>query len=182
MKTLLLKSNTRAARLKFNRAVCLFAIICLNVNIAFAHKFYVSFAQVEWNAETKSLEIAVRVFSDDLELALQRAAKRDTISLDKTPDVDKLLLAYLQQRLEIENAKGARQQLLWVGKELNVDSVWLYVESPMPEGLSDAKARNSLFFELYPDQLNTMSFKQSDKRNDVSWKRGDALQAVFETK
>lgn len=150
------------------------------------HKFYVSLAQVEYNAETKSLEIAIRVFPDDLELALKRANNRN-VDLARTPDVDKLLLAYLQTHFEIQNAKGETQILQWVGKETEVDSTWLYLESPCPGGLTDARARNTLFFELYPEQANTINFKQAARKNDLTWRRssssgGGDWQKVFEAK
>ncbi len=149
----------------------------LSIQVA-AHKYYVSLTQAEYNDETKTLEIAVRVFADDLELALTRANKR-AVYLDKTTDVSTPILAYLQTRFEIQNAKGETQKFKWVGIETRVDSVWIYIETPMPEGLSGARARNSLFFELYPEQINTVNFKAGSKRFDFAWKSGDSWRTIF---
>jgi len=146
---------------------------------AAAHKYYVSLTQAEYNDETKTLEIAIRVFADDLELALTRAHKR-SIYLDKSPDAPPLVLAYLQEHFEIQNSKGERQKFKWVGMETKVDSVWIYVESGMPEGLDKARARNTLFFELYPEQTNTVNFKAGTRRYDFAWKSGDSWRTVFQ--
>lgn len=150
----------------------------LSIQVA-AHKYYVSLAQAEYNDQTKTLEIAVRVFADDLELALTRAEKR-AVYLDKTTDVSTLILAYLQTRFEIQNGKGETQKFKWIGIETKVDAVWIYIETPMPEGLTGARARNTLFFELYPEQLNTVNFKAGTKRFDFAWKSGDGWRTVFQ--
>ncbi len=153
-------------------------ILPLSIGVA-AHKYYVSLAQAEYNDETRTLEIAVRVFADDLELALTRLNKR-AVYLDKTPDASTLILAYLQTHFEIQNGKGETQKFKWVGIETKVDSVWIYIECPMPDGLTGARARNTLFFELYPEQINTVNFKAGTKRFDFAWKSGDGWRTIFQ--
>lgn len=166
--------------LKLTAIALAFVLMILPSSIGVAaHKYYVSLTQAEYNDETKTLEIAVRVFADDLELALTRANKR-AVYLDKTADVSNLILAYLQANFEIQNSKNETQKFKWVGIETKVDSVWIYIETAMPEGLGGARARNNLFFELYPEQINTVNFKAGTKRFDFAWKSGDGWRNVFQ--
>ena len=175
-----LTASRSSLTLKLNALALAFVLLSLPLSIQVAaHKYYVSLTQAEYNDETKTLEIAVRVFADDLELALTRADKR-AVYLDKTPDVSTRILAYLQTHFEIQNSKGETQKLKWVGMETKVDSVWIYIETAMPEGLSGARARNNLFFELYPEQINTVNFKAGTKRFDFAWKNGDNWRTVFQ--
>jgi hypothetical protein len=144
---------------------------------AAAHKFYTSLARVEYNAEGKSVEVSLRVFADDLELALTRRAGR-RVSLDRTEDADRLVLAYLRDTFEIKNRDGATKALKWVGMELRSGVALIYVEAEMPEGLAGARLRDQLLFELYEKQVNTVSVRYPGARADLVFVRGDGERAV----
>ena len=142
-----------------------------------AHKYYTSLAQVEYNAEAKSVEVTLRVFADDLELALTRRAGRK-VSLDRTKDVDGLALAYLRDTFEIRNRDGEPKALKWVGMELRSDIAWLYVEAEMPEGLAGARLRDHVLFELFEKQVNTVSVRYPGVKADIVFARGDGERTV----
>ena len=139
---------------------------------ASAHKFYTSLAQVEYNAKEKTLEITLRVFADDLELALTRRTGRE-VSLDRTKDADRLVLAYLRDTFEIRSRDGETQALKWVGMELRAGVAWLYFEAEMPEGLAGARLRDHLLFELFDEQVNTVSVRYAGARGDLVFVPGD---------
>lgn len=144
---------------------------------AAAHKYYTSLAQVEYNAEAKSVEVTLRVFADDLELALTRRAGR-VVSLDRTKEADRLVMAYLRDTFELKNRDGETKALKWVGMELRAGTVWLYVEAEMPEGLAGARLRDHLLFELFDKQVNTVSVRYAGARADLVFARGDGERAV----
>jgi hypothetical protein len=144
---------------------------------AAAHKFYTSLARVEYNAAEKSVEVTLRVFADDLELALKRRAGRD-VRLDRAKDADRLVLAYLRDTFEIKNRDGEVKALRWVGMELRAGIAWLYVEAEMPEGLSGARLRDQVLFELFEQQVNTVSVRYPGASADLVFARGDGERAV----
>jgi len=144
---------------------------------AAAHKFYTSLARVEYNAAEKSVEVTLRVFADDLELALKRRAGRE-VKLDRTKDADQLVLAYLRDTFEIRNRDGETKALKWVGMELRAGVAWLYVEAEMPEGLSGARLRDHVLFELFAEQVNTVSVRYQGARADLVFVPGDGERAV----
>ncbi|HEX7957457.1 MAG TPA: DUF6702 family protein [Pyrinomonadaceae bacterium] len=139
---------------------------------AAAHKFYASLAQVEYNAGEKTVEVTLRVFADDLELALKRRAGRD-VRLDRAKDADRLVLAYLRDTFEIKNRDGEVKPLKWVGMELSAGIAWLYVEAEMPEGLSGARLRDHVLFELFDEQVNTVSVRYPGASGDLVFVHGD---------
>jgi hypothetical protein len=142
-----------------------------------AHTFHTSLAQMEYNAQEKSLEISLEVFTNDLETVLsKRSGKR--VRLDKTDGADGLVLAYLQDTLNLKNGLGEIKKLSWVGMEPKADAIWLYVEVSMPEGLSGASLRDRLFFELLEDQVNIVHLKYEDKKADLFFKPGDEFKAI----
>lgn len=144
---------------------------------AAAHKFYTSLARVEYNAEGKAAEVTLRVFADDLELALRRRAGRE-VRLDRTKDADQLVLAYLRDTFELKNRDGEVKALKWVGMELRAGVAWLYVEAEMPEGLSGARLRDHVLFELFEEQVNTVSVRYPGASADLVFTRGDGERAV----
>lgn len=144
---------------------------------AAAHKFYTSLTRVEYNASEKSVEVTLRVFADDLELALKRRAGRE-VRLDREKDTDQLVLAYLRGTFEIKNRDGEAKALKWVGMELRAGVAWLYVEAEMPEGLAGARLRDQLFFELFDEQVNTVSVRYEGASADLVFVRGDGERAV----
>ena len=153
------------------------AALCAGAATAAAHKYYTSLAQVEYNAEGKSVEVTLRVFADDLELALSRRAGRE-VTLDRTKDVDRLVLAYLRDTFEIRNRDGATKALKWVGMDLRAGVAWLYFEAEMPEGLAGGRLRDHLLFELFEEQVNTVSVRYQGARADLVFARGDGERDV----
>lgn len=144
---------------------------------AAVHKFYTSLARVEYNAEEKTAEVTLRVFADDLELALKRRTGRE-VKLDRTKDADQLVLAYLRDTFDIKNHDGDVKALKWVGMELRAGIAWLYVEAEMPEGLSGARLRDHVLFELFEEQVNTVSVRCNSASADLVFARGDGERAV----
>ncbi len=144
---------------------------------AAAHKFYTSLARVEYNAAEKSVEVTLRIFADDLELALTRRAGSE-VRLDRTKDADRLVLDYLRDTFEIRNRDGEVKALKWVGMELRAGVAWLYVEAEMPEGLSGARLRDHVLFELFAEQVNTVSVRYPGASGDLIFVRGDGERTV----
>jgi hypothetical protein len=144
---------------------------------AAAHKYYTSLAQVSYNAREKSAEVSLRVFADDFELALTRRAGRP-VSLERTQDAEHLALAYLRETFQIRNRGGELKALKWVGMELRSGVAWLYVEAEMPEGLAGARLRDHLLFELFEEQVNTVSVRAKGLRADLVFARGDGERSL----
>ncbi|OYT69950.1 MAG: hypothetical protein CFK52_12540 [Chloracidobacterium sp. CP2_5A] len=161
------------SRRAFLSALCLSAAGG-RVAAAAAHKFHASFATVEHNPDAQSLEILLRVFSDDLESALSRKARR-RVELDRTPDAADLVGAYARERLKLRRANGEPLRLLWVGMEQRVDMTLIYVEAPAPDGIADVEALVTVFFELFRDQKNNVSSKDAQgKRHDILFRAGES--------
>ena len=76
------------------------------------HPFYVSVAEIEHNATTKTLEISCKIFTDDFENTLRAANKHIVIDLINPPDksvMDRIVNAYVQKNFKlIVNGQAAR--------------------------------------------------------------------------
>ena len=169
---------------------------------ASAHPHHVSVAEIERNGKTNRLEIALRVWPEDLEKTLEARTDRD-IDLDSTENVDELIADYLDETVLVApkgekpstgwrpdpiketDDRGDTVQLpriIWVGKQFERRDLWLYFELRLPEGmesLEDAWISNRLFLRTVPSQENVMRIRDGDLRvtlrteTDRLWTRID---------
>ena len=168
-------------RLKNQLIVAALLSCVIAPRIAFAHKFHESLTQLEYNRQTQSVEISIRLFADDLEAALSKRTGR-SVRLDKTPDVEPLTLDYLRHTFELKNGEGESKQLAWVGMEIQVDVVWAFVEVKMPEGMANAELRNRIFFELFRDQVNRVNIRDGEKSAALVFKPGDRFKSLMRSR
>jgi hypothetical protein len=147
---------------------------------AAAHTFHTSLMSVEYNHQEQLLEISLQVFSHDLETVLTKRNGRN-IRLDKSPDAPQLILAYIQDSINIKNGAGETKQLAWVGMETQADAIWLYIETKMPEGIAGALLRNRILFDLLDDQINLVHLKDDQRKSDLVFKPGDTFKPLFDS-
>jgi hypothetical protein len=136
-----------------------------------AHEFHVSIAEVEWNAESTSLEVALRVKPEDLEEALALRHKMKHVDLDLTSGVDSLIALYLRERFEVVEPSGKRAQPTWVGQEVTPRAAWLYFEFPFTHTPSGVMLRNRIFFETAAKQVNTVNLRAGERRATLTFSR-----------
>jgi hypothetical protein len=144
-----------------------------------AHRYHTSLTRMDYNEKEKLVEISIQLFTHDLVPVLEQKAKK-RVDLEKTPEVDKLILDYLNENFVLKNKNGEPLSLKWVGKELEVDAVWVYVESPSPESLSGANLQNTVLFESFPEQTNLVIARFDGKKADLLFKVGDKFKEIRE--
>jgi len=153
-------------------ATMLFALTLATAS-ARAHPFHVSLAEAEWNAKTGQLEVALKVHATDLEKALRRHSGKP-IDLDKSPEADRRIIAYLKHVFRVLSPQGRPCAIKWVGKEVTLKSAWLYFEIPLPKGIEGVRFSNQIFFELLSNQVNTVNFKQGRRKLTLRFTRQSA--------
>lgn len=150
------------------------SLICCSAAIAGTpHPFHTSMAEVEYNPETKRLEVALKLYTVDAETALTRLNGK-ACDLDDEKQRDRLLEKYLVSRFATETAKAkvttktkrpksqkktkpTAGQLRYVGSEISGGDLWTYFELPVPPGKS-FKLRNDVLVDVQPKQLNVVQF------------------------
>jgi len=126
-----------------------------------AHPYYVSLCQVNFNSQTKSLEIQMKIFADDLAQGLEKAG-HDHLYLGEereNPDTDKFIFDYLKKVLSFRvNGKDATYQ--YVGKEMDKGAVWVYMEIAEVEDLTSIDVNCSLLTEVLETQSNMIQVQK----------------------
>lgn len=143
-----------------------------------AHEFHTSLAQIQYNTITKSFEVSLRVFTDDLEAALTRENNNQKVSVSDTKLADPLLEKYISTHLSVLNKQNQKQPMTFVGKELEVDVTWIYVEISATDDLGGLRIQNTILTELFDDQVNIVNFNYLRKTTTYLFKNGETTQTV----
>jgi hypothetical protein len=140
------------------------------------HDYHVSVIQMQQNTTTKTLEISMRVFTDDLEMALSKDNSNKRFTISNQDRNDEFLKRYLNRHFEVKDAKKQVKNFKYLGKEQEVDATWIYLEV---EGVSDWKGmslRNDVLMEVFDDQVNMVNFKSESGKKTYLYKKGSSQQ------
>ncbi len=132
------------------------------------HPFYVSVCQIDHNPQNQSLEITLKVFTDDLEVTLEE--KKDEklfLGSDReTSFADSLIMEYLYKKLQIRvNQQPA--QMKYLGKEVEMQVTWCYVEIKGVPDVRKLEVINTIFLETYDTQTNLVNIRVGEKKKSM---------------
>ena len=132
-----------------------FILFFIGSQVFGAHPFYVSICEIDYKIKTKSLEISLRIFTDDLENTLQDwgANKLYLGEKNETPNADTLLKSYVLQMLSIE-VNQKKLMLEFLGKEVEEELTWIYLEANNISDFDKITISNRLLFQSFPSQTN----------------------------
>ena len=127
------------------------------------HEFYVSLCQIDHNPETNALEITMRIFTDDLEYGITGSQDFYGLGTSKEPPgADSLIFSYILKNFEV-NLDGNCMKLNYIGKEVEVDVTWIYVEIENVHELGNIEITNRMLTELFEDQVNIVNVNYNQK-------------------
>ena len=123
------------------------------------HAFHTSLTEIQFNGKEKSLEVSIRLFTDDLESALTKLNNGQKVMLSgKNENSDAILNKYIQQHFAIITHQKQKKTLNYIGKETEGDATWVYVEIPDSQVIKEHILYNDLMQELFDDQTNLVNF------------------------
>jgi hypothetical protein len=130
-----------------------------------SHPYYLSVTNIKYNDKNKSLEVAIKMFTSDLENALKRTTKKsiDIINPKDKKEVEKILIDYVNKRLHIK-LNGKDQTLKLIGYEKEDDSVWTYLEIEKCEKPKTFVITNSLLYDFLKEQINIVEIEVAGKK------------------
>ena len=162
-------------------AVKLFFALCLSsfaaVSMQSAHRFHTSLTKIEYNTPEKNVEITIQLFTHDLMPLLERKSGK-RVELDKSPEVDRIILAYLNENFVLTDKQGAAKKLKWIGRESDADSTRIYLETASSESLENYQLKNTIFFESFPEQTNLVVCRYDGKKADLMFMVGDKIKEI----
>lgn len=143
------------------------------------HTYHTTLTRIDYNENEKLAEITIQMFPHDLIPILAKRAKKH-IELDRksNSDTDEIILKYLSENFILKNREGIAKRLVWVGKEVSADTVFIYVEIPLENDFDGFELQNTLFFESFAEQTNLVIARSNNKKSDLLFKVGDKSKAI----
>ncbi len=124
------------------------------------HPYYVSVTEIEYRPQHKELQIACKIFTDDLEDAMKAEYKKQVVLTDEKDKqaIQALVFAYLQKHLKIVvDGKPLSYEML--GYELEQEATWNYLLIKNVSSLKSVNVFNDVLYNLRSGQINIIHFK-----------------------
>jgi len=144
--------------------VKLLLTLLLTTVCAMPHDFHASITQIELNATSGRLEVAVKIFTDDLEAAIQPIGKEPLrlATERESSRSDDLIGDYVTRHLRIK-VDGVPVVLAFIGKDHEADATWCYLESGPVNSFQKLDITNTVLFAQFDDQVNIIHLKKDGK-------------------
>lgn len=152
--------------MKVSKSIYTFLVIIITaaaVYPAALHRFHTTLTRIDYNQNEKLYEISIQIFTHDLVPLLERRGGK-RVDIEKTSNVDEMIQSYLNENFVLIDKKGAVKHLKWIGKEVETDSIRVFVETPATENLEGFRLKNTLFFESFPEQSNLVVCRYDGKK------------------
>lgn len=123
--------------------------------LSLVHPFYISLTEMRYNAGSKKMEIAQKIFWDDLEVALSKEAG---VSVDFLRPKDKAKLESQVKNYLLEHTQvwinGKLVAINYLGYEVEEDAAWFYLESAATSIPKTVEVRSTLLLRDFDGQQN----------------------------
>ena len=104
-------------------------------------------------------EVRLKLFTDDLEQALEESGETERLFLgekNENPKTEAAILAYLYRNVAIEeNGKATAWE--FIGKEADIDACWSYLQVNNVRKIKSLKVINTSLAEISPKQTHMVN-------------------------
>ena len=122
------------------------------------HDYHTSLTEINYNPKNKSLEVSLRLFTDDLELALTKLNGGKVITLESQSElVEYLLELYIKKNFAIVSQNKEVKKIKYYGKEKEAEATWVYIEILDCAQIKDFTLFNTILIDLFSDQNNLVN-------------------------
>jgi len=134
-------------------------IICLLVALPIlsfgVHKHYISLTKVDFIKEKEVVQVTMKFFIDDIELALEsrHGQKMELTTNDENEMADTFLQGYIRQKFKVW-INGKEKEYAYIGKEYDNNEVFFFLELENIPEIKTIEVQNSMLFEEFEEQQN----------------------------
>jgi hypothetical protein len=127
-----------------------------------AHRQHISWTAIEWNQETRNLEVVHRIHEHDAQLLLARQSNKQ-VDLTRLQDRAQLAI-YVEDHfnLLISDNTISTKVLKLLGAELEDSYILVFQELKLDKPPTSMTLHASLLMDLFPDQINMINIKVNE--------------------
>ena len=119
------------------------------------HKFYMAIYQINYVAAKKRIEITARLFTDDLNVVLEKKYHKKTAIglMNETAEDEILLKKYIAEHI-IFNVNNTKKTIQFMSKEIESNVVVCYFKISEVSKINTFEIQNDVFTEQFSEQQN----------------------------
>jgi hypothetical protein len=139
-------------------------IFALTTWMMVVHPFFISLTEMRYNPQSKKMEIAQKIFWDDLEVALGSEFKEKVDFLKPTnkAKLESQLKTYLLKHNQVW-VNGKSVTLTYLGYEVEEDAAWFYLESSATEMPKSVEFQSTVLLKDFDGQQNIVHVYSQSK-------------------
>lgn len=128
------------------------------------HPIHTSMTEIHYKEKIKTLEIAIKIFTDDLEKAIkQETGKKLYIGTDKeVTNTEKYIAQYLKKNFIIKG-NNTKLNFSFEGKANEEDATWNFVEISNVPTIQKLEVSNYVLMDVHRDQKNIVHIHKERK-------------------
>ncbi|CAM1340344.1 DUF6702 family protein [Tenacibaculum aestuarii] len=132
------------------------------------HKYYVALTEIEYKEDSKSIQMIMNVFMDDIELAINKDHNTNLkiATKNELPSIDEHFYKYLKTHFKVIINKEEKTYK-FIGKEYDGDIVYFYLEIENVSLPKSIKIENNVLVDHFPDQQNLVKATVNKKRKSL---------------
>lgn len=136
----------------------------LITTISIVHPFFVSVIDIDHNTKESTVEISIRIFTEDLEKTLQKYSSTNIDLYQPNNKVlnGKELTNYIGKNLQLK-INGQSVTAKYIGYEIIKESTWTYFEVENIKEIKKIDISCSLLYDFEKSQANIFHVKNKGK-------------------
>ncbi|MCC2546989.1 hypothetical protein LJY25_11075 [Hymenobacter sp. BT175] len=164
----------------FLRRLVLSVLLLLTGLRAGAHTYHASIMDVRYNAGKQQLEVALKVFTDDLEKALSTGQPAPvTIEQLSRDRLNALAEGYLRRTVRFGTKPGETLPLQLLGVQKESDAHWVYFTVKPPKPVKGIYLQHRLLLDSFEDQMNIVNLEAGGKKQSALFRAGEESQKLM---
>ena len=168
---------------RFTPSVRLAAVLCL-LTLGWtlcgrAHDYFAALTRINVNERAQTVEVIHRLTLHDVDVAVSVMANEKISFLNdgEFDQAEAALESYLADHFTISTQARALD-LTYLGAEVRGGTLYAYAEAPFRTAPRDFTVRNSILFDLFDQQRNTVVITQGDRRGSSVFKPGESEKRI----
>ena len=130
------------------------------------HPIFISNTEIDYKSKDKKIEIAIKIFSDDLQEVLTKTNRSPIeIGTDREhADATQFIIEYLRQHFKIK-INGKSTEFTYVNRKMikkDFFAMWILLEVNKVNRLKSLEVTNEILISLHPTQQNIVTFRNGN--------------------
>ncbi len=133
------------------------------------HPFYIAMTDVNYNNNSRELEVSIRIFTDDFENTLRKNHGEINIDIEhptSQTQMNGFVNDYIQKHVSFQ-VNGKPAAMSFAGYEKENESIWIYFEVKGVSSLQKVIVFNTLLHDYNENQINLIHIKANGKEQNT---------------